>query len=107
MAATTQSRADKEALRAKRRTLGGELKNWTLKVPGLHDGQALVCREHRKPDPACESCCCVLYRADRAREIRTEIRALTAQINGTSTAEPATRQAVVVTGRGEQLVMFV
>lgn len=100
--------ADKKAIRERLRSLRGELKAWTLKAPGLHAELTVVCHEHRKPIPACEACCFVLFRTEKADQIRGDIRALTDQLNGTPAPKPeTTRKATVITGRGEQLVMFV
>lgn len=118
----TITRDDKKTIREELRSLRGDLKVWTLKAPGLHFDEAIVCSVHqgrlRSGRPVlcedgarglCEGCGMTLYRADRVGPIRTEIRALTDRLNG-RTAEPkpesATRAAVVITGSGEQLVMF-
>lgn len=98
---------EKKVIRAQLRDLRGDLKVWTLKTPGLHIDQALVCQDHRKPDPACEPCCSVLYRKEKTDRIRSEIRTLNDQLMPREQEVPALREATVITGRGEQLVMFV
>jgi len=110
MTTTPLTRDEKKAGRAELRELRDYLKVWTLKAPGLHPGEDLVCREHRRRSPLCESCAVTLYRKDRADGIRAAIRTLTDRLNGRTTEpkpEPATRKATVITGRGKQLVMFV
>lgn len=106
----TITRDDKKAIREQLRSLRGDLKVWTLKAPGSHPELNVICLEHRNPNPTCEPCSFVLFRKDKADHVRTKIRALTDRLNGRTTEpkpEPATRKATVITGRGEQLVMFV
>lgn len=106
MTVTQMSGDEKKAVRAKLRELRNYLKTWTLKAPGLHPELTVICHEHKKPTPACEPCTFVLYRAEHADQVRAEIRALVERLDGPPT--PATtREATVITGRGEQLVMFV
>lgn len=115
---TVTTRLDKEAIRAQLRALRGDLKIWTLKAPGLHFDETIVCPTRRgqlrggKPvlcqdgeRGTCEGCGMTLHRADRADRIGAEIHALTERMNGTPKPE-ATREAVVMTGSGEQLVIF-
>lgn len=106
------TRDEKKTIRAQLRDLRGDLKVWTLKAPSSHPEIGAVCHEHRSwrrgIAVGCEPCCFVAYRAEKADKVRTEIRALTDRLNGcTPEPEPATRKAAVITGRGEQLVMFV
>jgi hypothetical protein len=117
----TITRDDKKGIRNELRGLRYDLKVWTLKAPGLHFDEAIVCPEHRgrrrdgKPvlcedgvRGLCEGCLATLTRTDRTDQLDAEIRTLTDRLNGRTTEpEPATRPAVVITGRGEQLVMFV
>ncbi|MFJ2737665.1 hypothetical protein [Streptomyces sp. NPDC087317] len=107
MTTTRKTRDDKKAIRKQLRALRNDLKMWTLKTPGLHIDQALVCPDHRKPNPACEPCCAVLYRREHADRIRSEIRTLTDRLNGRQPEPAGTRKATVITGSGEQLLMFV
>lgn len=108
---TMTTRIDKKAIREKLRTLRGDLKIWTLKAPGSHPELNVVCREHRSwkrgLTAGCEPCSFVAYRAEKADGLRVEIHALTDRLNGRTPEPEATREAVVITGRGEQLVMFV
>lgn len=119
----TLTRDDKKKIGEELRVLRHDLKVWTLKAPGLHFDQAIVCPVHRgrrrdgKPvlceDGArglCEGCLTTLTRADRTDQLDAEIRTLTDRLNDRTPEpkpEPATRKATVITGRGEQLVMFV
>lgn len=119
----TITRDDKKKIRDELRGLRYDLKVWTLKAPGLHFDEAIVCPVHRgrlhggRPvlcedgdRGLCEGCLATLTRADRIDPIRTEIRTLTDRLNGRTNEpkpEPTTRPAVVITGCGEQLVMFV
>ncbi|QFZ74005.1 hypothetical protein GFH48_12785 [Streptomyces fagopyri] len=98
---------EKKVIRAQLRDLRGELKTWTLKTPGLHIDQALVCQDHRKPNTACEPCCSGLYRKEKTDRIRSEIRTLNDQLTPPEPERSAVREATVITGNGEQLVMFV
>lgn len=114
MATRQQTRDEKKAIRAKLRDLRGDLKIWTLKAPSPHPELGVVCLEHRSwrrgIAVGCEPCCFVAFRAEKADKLRVEIRTLTDRLNGRTPEpkpEPATRKATVVTGRGEQLVMFV
>lgn len=107
---STLTRDDKKKIRDELRALRYDLKVWTLKAPGSHPELNVICLEHRKPNPTCEPCSFVLFRRDKAAAVRTEIRTLTDRLNGRTPEpkpEPATRKATVITGRGEQLVMFV
>lgn len=106
------TRDEKKTIRAQLRDLRHDLKVWTLKAPGSHPELNVVCLEHRSwrrgIAAACEPCCFVAFRAEKADKLRAEIRTLTDQLDGrTPEPEPATRKATVITGRGEQLVMFV
>lgn len=106
------TRDEKKTIRAQLRDLRGDLKVWTLKAPSSHPELNAVCAEHRSwrrgITKACEPCSFVAFRAEKADKLRVEIRRLTDRLNGrTPEPEPATRKATVITGRGEQLVMFV
>lgn len=110
----TITRDDKKQIRDELRGLRYDLKAWMLKAPSSHPELGAVCHEHRSwrrgIAAGCEPCCFVAYRAENADRVRTEIRTLTDRLNGRTAEpkpEPATRAAVVITGRGEQLVMFV
>lgn len=103
----TITRDEKKTIGAQLRDLRGDLKTWTLKAPGLHIDQALVCQDHRKPNTACEPCCSGLYRKEKADRIRSEIRTLTDRLDGREPGPESLRQATVITGSGEQLLMFV
>ncbi|MDJ0341779.1 hypothetical protein [Streptomyces sp. PH10-H1] len=121
MTSTRMTSDDKKASREQLRSLRIDLKVWTLKAPGLHFDQTIVCPTHRgrlrNGEPLlcedgkrgmCEGCGTTLDRHDRASEVRDEIRALAERLNGAPTPEPdTTRKATVTTGAGEQLVMFV
>lgn len=110
----TITRDDKKKVREQLRDLRGDLKVWTLKAPGSHPEIMAVCYEHRTWKrglaAGCEPCTFVAFRAEKADKLRAEIRTLTDRLNGRTPEpkpEPATRKATVITGRGEQLVMFV
>lgn len=114
MSTTQRTRDDKRKIRDELRALRYDLKVWTLKAPSSHPELGAVCHEHRSwrcgIAAGCEPCCFVAYRAENADKVRAEIRALTDRLNGRTpepAPEPATRKATVITGRGEQLVMFV
>lgn len=102
---------EKKTIRAQLRELRGDLKVWTLKAPGSHPELGVVCHEHRNWKrglaDSCEPCSFVAYRAEKADRIRSQIRTLNDRLNGPKPEPALTRQATVITGRGEQLVMFV
>ncbi|QQM41991.1 hypothetical protein [Streptomyces liliifuscus] len=108
----TITRDDKKKVREELRGLRYDLKVWTLKAPGSHPELGAVCHEHRSwrrgIAASCEPCTFVAFRAEKAGQVRAEIRTLNDRLNGrTPEPEPATRKATVITGSGEQLVMFV
>lgn len=107
----TITRDDKKTIRAQLRDLRGDLKVWTLKAPGSHPELNVVCTEHRSwrrgITKACEPCCFVAYRAEKADKLRAEIRTLNDRLNDRQPEPAPLREATVITGRGEQLVMFV
>ena len=112
MTTSQLTRDEKKKIRAQLRDLRGDLKVWTLKAPSPHPEIGAACHEHRSwrrgITAACEPCCFVAFRTEKADKIRAEIRALAEQMNGAPEPEPEpTRKATVITGRGEQLVMFV
>ncbi|WP_055692989.1 hypothetical protein [Streptomyces prasinopilosus] len=89
--------ADKKIIRAQLRELRTELNRWTLKAPGLHIDETLVCPTGqgrlRRGTPVlcadgkrglCEGCVATLYRHDRAEPLRAGIRALDERLNGTT-----------------------
>lgn len=98
---------EKKALRAQLRELRTQLDRWTLKTPGLHVDETLVCPAGQgrltRGTPMlcadgkrglCEGCCATLYRHDRAEPLRAEIRALTERLNGTTPAPAAAQLAL-------------
>lgn len=106
----TITRDEKKKIRAQLRDLRGDLKVWTLKAPSPHPEIGAVCHEHRSwrrgITTGCEPCCFVAFRAEKADQVRSQIRTLTRRLKGEPEPAP-TRKATVTTGRGEQLVMFV
>jgi hypothetical protein len=110
MTTTAPTRADKKVIREQLRSLRDDLKTWTLKAPSPHPEIGAVCHEHRSwrrgITAGCEACCFVAFRVEKADEVRTQIRSLTRRLKGDPEPAP-TRKATVITGRGEQLVMFV
>lgn len=111
---------DAKQLRKRLRELRADWKTWRTATPTdpgfielvlvcpvggnrYRNGVPVVCG-----DPTCEGCGATLYRFDRMKETETEIRTLSERIDATAAPKPeTTRKAVVFTGRGEQLVMFV
>jgi hypothetical protein len=74
--------ADKKALRASIRTLHDRIQVWSLKRPGLHFDQTIVCPSHPAACglPECEGCAMTGRRAEQLDQYRAELRPLEAEL---------------------------
>ncbi|WP_034090147.1 hypothetical protein [Streptacidiphilus albus] len=74
--------ADKKALRASIRALHARIQVWSLRKPGLHFDQAIVCPSQpaRCGSPECEGCGITAMRTERLERFRAELRPLEAEL---------------------------